>query len=143
LGATTIIEDDIKEIEGRMTKLKTEVYGMDTKVQLNKLKGEILDLKVTRLNEEAENTKGSGKGFSGAKSYQEYVKTKSGEGEREIAELKEERQRVAERHMPSMEQKKMFGDLKKLLTCKLQASSESEHTSKGQRIGNNVNVLQL
>lgn len=42
-----------------------------------------------------------------------------------------------------MEQKRMFGDLKKLLMCKLQANTENESMSKGQKLGNNVNVLQL
>lgn len=54
-----------------------------------------------------------------------------------------ERQKVAERHMPSMEQKKMFGDLKKLLACKLSAGNESDNVHRGHKIGNNVNVLQL
>ena len=43
---------------------------MDTKIQLNKLKGELIEVKMTRLNEESDNTKGSGKGFLGFKSYQ-------------------------------------------------------------------------
>lgn len=55
---------------------------MDTKIQLNKLKNELLDLKVLRLNEQAENVKGNGKGCGGAKSYQEYVKTKCQEGDK-------------------------------------------------------------
>lgn len=42
-----------------------------------------------------------------------------------------------------MEQKKMFGDLKKLLICKLQATSESDNSSRGHKIGTNVNVLQI
>ena len=37
----------------------------------------------------------------------------------------------------------MFGDLKKLLMCKLQTGSESDSLNKGQKLGNNVNVLQL
>ena len=44
--------------------------------------------------------------------------------------------------MPSMEKKGMFADLKKLLSCKLQAGGESE-LNRGQKLGNNVNVLQL
>ena len=49
---------------------------MDTKLQLNKLKNELIDLKMVRLGEEGENSKGNGKGCNGAKSYQEYVKIK-------------------------------------------------------------------
>jgi hypothetical protein len=49
---------------------------MDTKLQLNKLKNELIDMKMVRLGEEAENSKGNGKGYGGAKSYQEYVKIK-------------------------------------------------------------------
>ena len=45
--------------------------------------------------------------------------------------------------MPSMEQKRMFNDLKKLLLCKLNANQEAENLHKGHRLGNNVNVLQL
>ena len=45
--------------------------------------------------------------------------------------------------MPSMEQKRMFADLKKLLVCKLEASGESEAVNRGQKLGNNVNVLQI
>jgi ubiquitin len=82
--------------------LRTEVEGMDTKLQLNKLKNEQIDLKMVRLNEEAENVKGNGKGCGGAKSYQEYVKVKTQEGDKEIFQLTAERQRVAERHVPSM-----------------------------------------
>ena len=37
----------------------------------------------------------------------------------------------------------MFNDLKKLLICKLQVSGESEAQNRGQKLGNNVNVLQL
>jgi len=75
---------------------------MDTKIQLNKLKSEVLDAKMIRLTEEGENLKGNGKGCCGAKSYQEYVKIKVQEGDKEIAQLTAERQRVAEKHMPSM-----------------------------------------
>jgi hypothetical protein len=48
--------------------------------------------------------------------------------------------------MPSMEQKRMFGDLKKLLLVKLQAGSgggDHHLMNRGERLGNNVNVLQL
>jgi predicted nucleic acid-binding Zn-ribbon protein len=38
LGTTGKIEEDIKEIEEKVTKLRNEVEGMDTKLQLNKLK---------------------------------------------------------------------------------------------------------
>ena len=37
----------------------------------------------------------------------------------------------------------MFNDLKKLLTCKLQSGGQSEAINRGQKLGNNVNVLQL
>lgn len=43
--------------------------------------------------------------------------------EKEISQLTTERQRIADQHMPSMEQKRMFGDLKKLLMCKLQTGT--------------------
>jgi|694.fasta_scaffold120457_1 hypothetical protein len=55
---------------------------MDTKIQLNKLKNELVDLKMVRLGEEAENIKGNGKGVAGAKSYQDYVKTRVQEGDK-------------------------------------------------------------
>jgi len=70
LGITTKIEDDIKEIEGTVTKLRNEVYGVDTKIKLNQLKNELIELKMQRLNEENNNIKGSGKGFQDHKSYQ-------------------------------------------------------------------------
>lgn len=56
-----------------------------------------------------------------------------------------ERARVAERYMPSMEQKRMFGDLKKLLLIKLQAGNGGTESmmNKGERLSNNVNVLKL
>ncbi len=38
LGITGKIEDDIKEVDERVSKLRAEVEGMDTKLQLNKLK---------------------------------------------------------------------------------------------------------
>ena len=81
LGITSKIEDDIKEIEDKVGKLRGEVEGMDTKIQLNKLKNELIDLKTVRLTEEAENQRGGGKGCCGAKSYQEYVKEKVKEGD--------------------------------------------------------------
>lgn len=46
------IEEDIKEIDDKVTRLRTEVEGMDTKIQLNKLKSELLDAKTIRLTEE-------------------------------------------------------------------------------------------
>ena len=79
----------------------------------------------------------------GSKSYQDYVKDKVSSNEKELGALSSERQRIADQHMPSMEQKRMFADLKKLLVCKLEASGESEAVNKGQKLGNNVNVLQI
>lgn len=32
-----------------------------------------------------------------------------------------QRQRIAEKHAPSMEQKRMFSDLKKIMMCKMQS----------------------
>ena len=67
------------------------------------------------------------------------------EGDKELILLTTERQRVADRYMPSMEQKRMFGDLKKLLLIKLQAGSGGAENmmNKGERLSNNVNVLKL
>lgn len=79
----------------------------------------------------------------GAKSYQDYVKDKVTTNEKELGPLSSERQRIADQHMPSMEQKRLFADLKKLLVCKLQSNGETEVQSRGQKLGNNVNVLQL
>ena len=46
--------------------------------------------------------------------------------------------------MPSMEQKKMFGDLRKLLLVKMQTGGAVEgFQNKGERLSNNVNVLKL
>ena len=82
-------------------------------------------MKVSRLNEEASNQSGGGKGYLGHKSYQDYIKNKVSSDEKEIGELTMERQTIADQHMPSMVQKRLFGDLKKLLTCKVQAGSQS------------------
>jgi hypothetical protein len=38
LGITGKIEEDIKEVEEKVVKLRNEVESMDTKIQLNKLK---------------------------------------------------------------------------------------------------------
>ena len=62
--------------------MRTDVYALDTKIQLNKFRNEILELKVNRLNKEGENQKGNGKGFMGTKSYQDYVKNKVTLGEK-------------------------------------------------------------
>lgn len=51
MGTTGKIEEDIKEIDERVGKLRTEVEGMDTKLQINKLKNELIDLKMVRLTE--------------------------------------------------------------------------------------------
>ena len=59
-------------------------------------------MKVTRLNEEADNQRGNGKGFQGTKSYQDYVKNKVTLGEKEIVGLTAERQKIADQHLPSM-----------------------------------------
>lgn len=146
LGTTGKIEEDTKEVEEKVGKLRAEVEAMDTKLQVNKLKNELVDLKMVRLSEEGDNLKGNGKGCAGSKSYQEYVKLKVQEGDKEILQLTAERQRVAERHMPSMEQKRMFNDLKKLLLVKLQAApggAVDHFQNKGERLSNNVNVLKL
>ncbi len=50
------------------------------------------------------------------------MKNKGILGEKEIVGLTAERQKIADQHMPSMEQKKMFNDLKKLLLCKLNSN---------------------
>jgi hypothetical protein len=43
---------------------------MDTKIKVNQLKNELIELKMQRLNEENNNVKGSGKGFQESRSYQ-------------------------------------------------------------------------
>lgn len=55
---------------------------MDTKLQINKLKNELIDLKMVRLTEEGENLRGNGKGCASFKSCQEYVKVKTQEGDK-------------------------------------------------------------
>ena len=82
LGTTGKIEEDIKEIEDKVSKLRNEVEGMDTKIQLNKLKNELIDLKMVRLTEEGENLRGNGKGCCGLKSCQDYVKNRLDEGKK-------------------------------------------------------------
>lgn len=52
MGITGKIEEDIKEIDEKVTKLRTEVEGMDSRLQLNKIKNELIDLKLVRLTEE-------------------------------------------------------------------------------------------
>lgn len=49
-GITSKIEDDIKDIESKNDKLRTDVYALDTKIQINKFKNEIIELKVSRLS---------------------------------------------------------------------------------------------
>lgn len=51
LGTTGKIEEDIKEMEEKVGRLRAEVEGMDTKLQINKLKNELIDLKMVRLGE--------------------------------------------------------------------------------------------
>lgn len=51
LGTTGKIEEDTKEIEEKVNKLRSEVESMDTKLQINKLKNELVDLKMVRLGE--------------------------------------------------------------------------------------------
>lgn len=75
---------------------------MDTKIKLNQLKNELIDLKMQRLNEENLNIKGSGKGFLDSRSYQEYIKTKVEKDAKERDQLALQRQRIAEKHAPSM-----------------------------------------
>ena len=75
---------------------------MDTKIKLNQLKNELIELKMQRLNEENLNIKGSGKGFLDSRSYQEYIKTKVERDAKERDQLAAQRQRIAEKHAPSM-----------------------------------------
>jgi len=57
--------------------------------------------------------------------------------------LENQRQRIADKLGPSKQQKTMFNDLKKIINCKLNSGKETESSNKGQKFGNNVNVLQL
>lgn len=76
------IEDEMKELETRVGKLKDEVYGMDTKINLARFKSEIVESKIARLNEEAENVHGRGKGINSFKSYAEFFNSKIKEREK-------------------------------------------------------------
>jgi len=129
----------------RVTKLKEEVYTMDTKTNIFRFKSEILEARVARLNEEADNLHGKGKGALGAKSFNDYFNQKIKEREKEISELAIQRQKVSDNHQPSREQTTMFNDLKRLLMTKLQADRGRDHSimKKGEKHGTNVNVLQL
>jgi hypothetical protein len=55
------------------------------------------------------------------KSYQEYIKVRVEKDNKERDNLAVQRQKIAEKHAPSMEQKRMFSDLKKIMMCKIQA----------------------
>jgi hypothetical protein len=57
--------------------------------------------------------------------------------------LAAQRQRIADKLVPSTQQKRMFNDLKKIINCKLNSGQQTESLNKGQKFGNNVNVLQL
>ena len=52
---------------------------------------------------------------------------------------------MSDNHQPSLEQNKMFLDLKKLLQVKLQAGKSSGEMGqrKGEKHGANVNVLRM
>ena len=89
-------------MENKNEKLRNQVYALDTKIQINKFKNEIIELKVSRLSEESSNLTGSGKGFQGNKSYQEYIKNKANSNEKQIGHLTAERQSIADQHIPSM-----------------------------------------
>lgn len=41
----------MKDLDTRVSKLKDEVYSMDTKTNIFRFKSEILEAKFTRLNE--------------------------------------------------------------------------------------------
>ena len=140
------IEDEMKDLQGKVGKLKDEVYSMDTKIQLGRFKTEAIQLKIDRLTEESENLQGKGKKVGEHKSYNDYFKSELQEREKEVAELAVQRQIVSDNHQPSLEQNKMFLDLKKLLQVKLtagQGTSESHHYGKGEKHGTNVNVLRM
>lgn len=74
---------------------------------------------MQRLNEENNYIKVSGKGFMDGRSYQEYIKGKVEVDLKERDQLAIQKQRIAERHAPSMEQKRMFNDFKKIMMCKI------------------------
>jgi hypothetical protein len=40
----------MKDLESRVTKLKDEVYNMDTKTNIARFKSEIVEAKIARLN---------------------------------------------------------------------------------------------
>lgn len=144
-GTINKIEDEMKDLENRVAKLKDEVYAMDTKTNIFRFKSEILEAKITRLNEEADNLHGKGKGVFGQKSFSEYFGGKMKEREKEISELAVQRQKVSDNHQPSREQTTMFNDLKRLLLAKLNADKGRDQSimKKGEKHGTNVNVLQL
>lgn len=136
----------MKDVNTRVSKLKDEVYTIDTKIQLGRFKTEALQLKIDRLTEESENLQGKGKKVGGGfSSYQEYFKSKTSEREKEVTELTAQRQVVSDNHQPSLEQNKMFLDLKKLLQVKLQAgrSTGDIGQKKGEKHTANVNVLRM
>lgn len=54
------------------------------------------------------------------------------------------RQKVSDNHLPSLEQLTMFTDLRKLLKTKMEAQrGDNISSKKGEKHGNNVNVLQI
>lgn len=145
---TTIgsIEDEMKDLQTRVGKLKDEVYAIDTKIQLGRFRTEALQLKIDRLTEESENLQGKGKKVGGGfSSYQDYFRHKTTEREKEVTELTAQRQVVSDNHQPSLEQNKMFADLKKLLLVKLQAGKSNGEIGhkKGEKHSANVNVLRM
>jgi hypothetical protein len=40
----------MKDLENRVSKLKDEVYNMDTKTNVTRFKSEIIEAKISRLN---------------------------------------------------------------------------------------------
>jgi hypothetical protein len=52
-------ENDSASVIADLKKVKEEVYGTDTKIQILKYRTEVIDSKVQRLNEEAEFVKGT------------------------------------------------------------------------------------
>jgi len=69
-------ENESASITSELKKLKDDVYGTDTKIQILKYKTEVIDAKVQRLNDEAEYLKGSKSLSKEYKSYTEMLTTR-------------------------------------------------------------------
>ncbi|CAK79733.1 unnamed protein product (macronuclear) [Paramecium tetraurelia] len=135
------VESDQSSLVTDVKKLRDEVYAFDRKIKLNKFNSEILEIKIQRLNDEIEYSKGGKQLSSQFKSNAEMLQQRILKLEENIKNLKQQRELVKENYEPSLRQMNYFSDLKKILNVKFQQISNEQGQKQQMKAGANRLVI--